>query len=101
MDKCNKDFVKLHVEYDAKKPGFGVCEVKGSEVAIISAIGTIIRGAIEKGIDVECLEFAIEKAVQDGKNTLKKRKSKITVHEISLENIDKEDAEALKKLLKK
>ena len=49
MDKCNKDFVKLHVEYDAKKPGFGVCEVKGSEVAIISAIGTYVV-LLKKGL---------------------------------------------------
>lgn len=101
MDRFNKDFVKINIEYDEKNPKSGICEVKGSEVAIISAIGAIIRTMIEKGLDVECLEYAIEKAVEDGKMTLAKKKNKIKVHEISLENIDREDAEALKNLLKK
>lgn len=98
FDRNNKEYAKIHIEFDIDKKGEGTVEVEGDEVSLAAAIGVLIHNMLRKGFDREILEFSILKELKD---TKKKEKNNVHVHEIhiSKEN-EKEFAQILDKILK-
>lgn len=96
FDRNNKEYAKIHIEFDIDKKGEGMVEVEGDEVSLAAAIGVLIHNMLVKGSDREILEFSILQALEKNK-----RKDNIHVHEvhISKEN-EKEFAQILDKILK-
>lgn len=96
FDRNNKEYAKIHIEFDIDKKGEGTVEVEGDEVSLAAAIGVLIHNMLRKGFDREILEFSILQALE---NT--KEKDNIHVHQvhISKEN-EKEFAQILDKILK-
>lgn len=96
--KNDRDFAKIHIEYDSYNEKQKMAVVEGDEVTIASTIGALIHNLLESGFDREILEYAISKALNDSYKT---RKKDVHVHEIhiSKEN-EKEFAQILDKILK-
>lgn len=96
FDRNNKEYAKIHIEFDIDKKGEGMVEVEGDEVSLAAAIGVLIHNMLMKGFDRKILEFSILQALE---NT--KKKDNIHVHQvhISKEN-EKEFAQILDKILK-
>ena len=95
FDRNNKEYAKIHIEFDIDKKGEGTIEVEGDEVSLASAIGVLIHNMLRKGFDREILEFSILEALKD---TKKKEKNNIHVHEV---HISKENEKEFKELLNK
>ena len=95
FDRKNREYAKIHIEFDIDKKGEGTIEVEGDEVSLASAIGVLIHNMLRKGFDREILEFSILKALKD---TKKKEKNNIHVHEV---HISKENEKEFKELLNK
>lgn len=95
FDRKNREYAKIHIEFDIDKKGEGTIEVEGDEVSLAAAIGVLIDNMLRKGFDREILEFSILKALKD---TKKKEKNNIHVHEV---HISKENEKEFKELLNK
>lgn len=95
FDRKNREYAKVHIEFDIDKKGEGTIEVEGDEVSLAAAIGVLIHNMLRKGFDREILEFSILKALKD---TKKKEKNNIHVHEV---HISKENEKEFKELLNK
>ncbi len=95
FDRKNREYAKIHIEFDIDKKGEGTIEVEGDEVSLAAAIGVLIHNMLRKGFDREILEFSILKALKD---TKKKEKNNIHVHEV---HISKENEKEFKELLNK
>lgn len=67
FDRNNKEYAKIHIEFDIDKKGEGTVEVEGDEVSLAAAIGVLIHNMLRKGFDREILEFSILKALKDTK----------------------------------
>ena len=95
FDRNNKEYAKIHIEFDIDKKGEGTIEVEGDDASLASAIGVLIHNMLRKGFDREILEFSILEALKD---TKKKEKNNIHVHEV---HISKENEKEFKELLNK
>nr|DAO42264.1 MAG TPA: hypothetical protein [Caudoviricetes sp.] len=97
FDRSNKEYAKIHIEFDIDKKGEGTVEVEGDEVSLAAAVGVLIHHMLRKGFNRKILEFSILKALKDNE---KKEKNNIHVHEIHIsKDNEKEFAEILKKII--
>lgn len=79
FDRNNKEYAKIHIEFDIDKKGEGMVEVEGDEVSLAAAIGVLIHNMLMKGFDREILEFSILQALEKNK-----KKDNIHVHEVHI-----------------
>mgnify|MGYP003256537103 FL=1 len=90
----NRNYVKIHLEFDSSKSIQKPCVVEGDEETIAAVIGSLIKNLLENGFDEEILRDAI-------KFELKERpyfNKNIVVKEIK---VDKNRAKDIEELLNK
>lgn len=97
MFRRNRDYAKIHIEYDSEDKNTKLAIVEGDEVTLASVIAAMIKNMLESGFNRELLESVIKMALEDSKK--KEEKTHITEIHISKENA-KDFEELLKKLMK-
>lgn len=56
----NRNYVKIHLEFDSSKSIQKPCVVEGDEETIAAVIGSLIKNLLENGFDEEILRDAIK-----------------------------------------
>lgn len=56
----NRNYVKIHLEFDSSKSIQKPCVVEGDEETIAAVIGSLIKNLLENGFDEEILRNAIK-----------------------------------------
>lgn len=90
----NRNYVKIHLEFDSSKSIQKPCVVKGDEETIAAVIGSLIKNLLENGFDEEILRDAIKFGLKERPYFNKN----IVVKEIK---VDKNRAKDIEELLNK
>lgn len=88
FDRSNKEYAKIHIEFDIDKKGEGTVEVEGDEVSLAAAVGVLIHHMLRKGFNRKILEFSILKALKDNE---KKEKTIFTYTRYIFQKITKKN----------
>jgi hypothetical protein len=90
----NKNYVKIHLEFDGSKSVKKPCVVEGDEETIAAVIGSLIKNLLENGFDEDILRDAIRFGLKDRSYFNKN----ISVKQIK---VDKNKAKDIEELLNK
>ena len=96
FDRKNREYAKIHIEFDIDKKGEGTIEVEGDEVSLAAAIGVLIHNMLRKGFDREILAYSHIKGIK--RHQEKGKEECCHVHEV---HISKENEKEFKELLNK
>lgn len=92
----NRNYVKIHLEFDSSKSIQKPCVVEGDEETIAAVIGSLIKNLLENGFDEEILRDAIKFGLKERPYFNKN----IVVKEIKVDkNRTKDIEELLNKLM--
>lgn len=90
----NRNYVKIHLEFDSSKSIQKPCVVEGDEETIAAVIGSLIKNLLENGFDEEILRDTIKFGLKERPYFNKN----IVVKEIK---VDKNRAKDIEELLNK
>lgn len=90
----NRNYVKIHLEFDSSKSIQKPCVVEGDEETIAAVIGSLIKNLLENGVDEKILRDAIKFGLKERPYFNKN----IVVKEIK---VDKNRAKDIEELLNK
>jgi|GEM_PF-7046758 len=94
--KKNRNYVKIHLEFDSSKSIQKPCVVEGDKETIAAVIGSLIKNLLENGFDEEILRDAIKFGLKERPYFNKN----IVVKEIKVDkNRTKDIEELLNKLM--
>lgn len=90
----NRNYVKIHLEFDSSKSIQKPCVIEGDEETIAAVIGSLIKNLLENGFDEKILRDAIKFGLKERPYFNKN----IVVKEIK---VDKNKAKDIEELLNK